>query len=338
MKKYNYLLLSAFVLTASLSACGNKSDKKQETTDAKKKVRVEVVSMQTVPQIAQFTATIQSESKNNIAPAMGGRIRKILVDVGAFVRAGQVVAVMDGTTLSQQQTQLATLKRDYERYKELYEVGGVSKQQLDQTKTQLEVAQAGINNLGENTSLRSPISGVVTARNYDPGDVAMQLPILTIENINPVKVVVNVSESYYTKVVKGMTAELKVEALGDETFQGKVSLIHPTLDAVAHTFPVEITVNNNAGKIRPGMYSRVVLNLGSSESVVVKDKAILKQSGTNDRYVFVLKDGKAVYTKIELGQRLDDKFEVLSGLHQGDQVIVEGNTNLVDATAVEVVK
>ena len=337
MKKFYYLSFSIFILSGMFFSC-KQSEKKDETKEEAKKIRVEIVRRSVVPQTAQFTANIESKSKNNIAPAMGGRIRRILVDVGSYVRAGQVVAIMDGTTLSQQNTQIATLKRDYQRYQELYEAGGISKQQLEQAKTQLDVAQAGARNLGENTSLRSPISGVVTARNYDPGDVAMQLPILTIENINPVKVLVNVSESYYNRVSRGMSAEVKVDALKDETFQGKVSLIHPTLDAVAHTFPVEITVDNRLGKIRPGMFARVSLDFGSGESIVVKDKAVHKQSGTNDNYVFIVKNGKAVYTKVEVGQRLNDMFEILSGLTPNDEVIVDGGTNLIDGTPVTIVK
>jgi len=110
------------------------------------------------------------------------------------------------------------------------------------------------------------------------------------------------------------------------------------LDAVAHTFPVEITVDNRLGKIRPGMFARVSLDFGSNESIVVKDKAVHKQSGTNDNYVFVVKNGKAVYTKVEVGQRLDDMFEILSGLNPNDEVIVDGGTNLIDGTPVTIVK
>lgn len=99
---------------------------------------------------------------------MGGRIRNIYVEVGSLVRKGQKLVVMDETNLSQQQTQLATLKRDYERYLELYKVGGISKQQIDQLESQIRVMETLVNNLIENTTLISPINGVVTARNYDP--------------------------------------------------------------------------------------------------------------------------------------------------------------------------
>lgn len=291
-----------------------------------------------VKQNATFTATVEADKVNNIAPAMGGRIRKIYVDVGSPVRQGQAVVAMDAATFSQQETQVATLKRDYARYKELFEVGGISKQQLDQAKTQLDVAETALGNLGENTTLTSPVSGVVTARNYDPGDVAGQLPILTIENMNPVKVKVNISESFYSRVTKGMPVDVQVDALGEELFRGSVSLIYPTFDPVSHTFPVEIMVPNGDLRLRPGMFARVTMNFGTNERPVLSDKAVLKQVGSNDRYVFVEKEGKAVYTLVELGVRMDDKYEILSGLNAGDHVITEGHTDLVDGKEVEVIE
>ncbi len=336
MKKNNLFRIVPFVALL-LASCGG-GNKEAQTEKPLPKVRVEAVKLAQVEQLSTFTATIQANAVNNIAPAMGGRIRRIHVDVGSNVRQGETLVVMDAATFSQQETQVATLQRDYQRYQELYAVGGISKQQLDQAKAQLDVAQSALNNLGENTSLRSPISGVVTARNYDAGDMVANMPILTVENINPVKVLVNISEKYYTQVIRGMEVKVRVDALGEEEFTGKVSLIHPTFDPVSHTFPVEIEVANNDRRIRPGMFSRVVMNFGVNERPLVSDMAVMKQVGSNDRYVFVERGGKAVYTLVELGVRVGDKYEIVSGLQPEDKVIVNGNTGLIDGVAVEVVQ
>jgi RND family efflux transporter MFP subunit len=338
MKRYNSLLiLSAAALLASCGGADRAGNAESETLQ-KTKVRIENVQLVPVDQLSTFTATVEADQVNNIAPAMGGRIREIKVDVGSQVRRGQSLVAMDKATLSQQQTQVATMRRDYERYKDLYEVGGISKQQLDQAKAQLDVAEYVLNNLDENTTLTSPVNGVVTARNYDPGDVAGQYPILTIESIDPVKVKVNVSESFYSQVTKGMPVEVLVDALGGEVFRGNVSLVHPTLDPVSHTFTVEITVLNSAQRLRPGMFARVKMNFGTHERPLLSDRAVLKQVGSNDRYVFVVKDGKAVYTLVELGVRIDDKYEIVSGLSDGDKVVVQGNNGLIDGTEVEIVE
>lgn len=340
MRQKTLLRITPLLAAALLASCGgtDRTGSAESEVSQKTKVRVEAVRLVPVEQNATFTATVEADKVNNIAPAMGGRIRKIYVDVGSPVRQGQAVVAMDAATFSQQETQVATLKRDYARYKELFEVGGISKQQLDQAKTQLDVAETALGNLGENTTLTSPVSGVVTARNYDPGDVAGQLPILTIENMNPVKVKVNVSESFYSRVTKGMPVDVQADALGEDSFRGSVSLIYPTFDPVSHTFPVEIMVPNGDLRLRPGMFARVTMNFGTNERPVLSDKAVLKQVGSNDRYVFVEKDGKAVYTLVQLGVRMDDKYEIVSGLNAGDHVITEGHTDLVDGKEVEVVE
>lgn len=339
MKMYNLLKFTPLLSIALLLSCGGSGKTDSTATEAPQKARVRVEEVRLVPvdQISTFTATVEADKVNNIAPAMGGRIREIYVDVGSYVKKGQTLVAMDAATYSQQETQVATLRRDFERYKELYEVGGISKQQLDQAKTQLDVAETSMANLAENTRLVSPLNGVVTARNYDPGDVAMQLPILTIESMNPVKVLLNVSERYYSRVSVGMPVEVNADALGDELFEGKISLIYPTIDPVSHTFTVEVTVPNGNQKLRPGMYARAKMNFGSNDRPLLSDRAVLKQVGSNDRYVFVEKDGLAKYTLVQLGVRVDDKYEIVSGLNAGDRVIIQGNTNLIDGSQVEVI-
>ena len=328
--------ITSLVALFLLISCGGSGQSEQSAVKAKPSVTVEEVSLVAVDQLSSFTATIEANTVNNITPAMGGRIRKIHVDVGSRVSKGQTLVTMDAANYSQQETQLATLRRDYERYSELYNVGGISKQQLDQLKTQLDIAQTALNTIEENTGLKSPISGIVTVRNYDSGDVAGGMPILTIENINPVKIVIHVSESYYSKLSQGMQAKVVVDALEGETFEGKVSLIHPTVNPGSRTFPVEIEVVNKDQQLRPGMFSRVTLNFGTNDRPLVADLAVLKQTGSNDRYVFLEKEGKAVYTKVELGTRIDNKYEIVSGLEVGDRVIVQGNTGLIEGTEVQV--
>jgi RND family efflux transporter MFP subunit len=135
-----------------------------------------------------------------------------------------------------------------------------------------------------------------------------------------------------------MPVEVQADALGSETFQGKVTLIYPTIDPQSHTFTVEVSVPNSDQRLRPGMFARVKMNFGTNDRPLVSDKAVLKQTGSNDRYVFVEHEGKAIYTLVELGTRLADKYEIVSGLSAGDRVIIEGNTGLIDGAAVVVVQ
>jgi RND family efflux transporter MFP subunit len=332
----------ALVLAAgALTACGggNREQTAGETaTDTRVKVHTTVARLQSVDNVSTYTGTVQADVINHITPTVPGRIEKIYVEIGDRVAKGQLLVQMESSNLQQQTTQLASLERDYERYGSLLEVGGIAQQQVDQLRTQIDVLKAVIRNLEDNTQLRSPISGVVTARNYDNGNVFAQQPILTVQQLNLLKVIINVSESYFTRVRVGMPVDIRLDVYGSEVFAGKVSLVYPTVDASSHTFGVEVTISNRDMKVRPGMYARLTLNFGTGESVVVPDMAVQKQSGANDKYVYVVQDGAARYRRVEPGQRLGDQCEILSGLEPGDEVVTAGHARLIDGTPVQVIQ
>jgi len=332
-------LATLALLFVSCNFLGNRENNEEtETAEIeRRRVRVEQVQVRPVEQTQLFTATVQADAVNNIAPGIPARIRNILVDVGQTVRRGQALVQMDATNLAQQRTQLETLRRDFGRFQELHAVGGISTQQLDQMRAQLDVATAAYNNLAENTTLVSPINGVVTARNFDPGDMPTGAPILTIQNINPVRVIINVPESQFTRIERGMSVDVRLDAFGDETFNGTVSLIHPTVDPLTRTFRTEITLPNADMRIRPGMFARVSLNFGDVERVVIPDRSVVRQPGTGDRFVFTLnRDNTVSRRQVELGARFGDEFEVLSGVEAGDRVVLDAS-GLLEGMAVQVV-
>jgi RND family efflux transporter MFP subunit len=337
MKKIKLTGLYFIAITLGLTSCGK--DTKTTTVAEKPKVKITTVSEREVQQAQTFTATVEPEIKNNIAPSVPGRIRQIFVEIGTNVSKGQRLAQMDAANLSNSETQIENLRLTYKRVSELFAVGGASQQELDNAKLQLNVAETNMKNLNENTYLLSPISGVVTARNYDAGDMYTgQTPILTIMKINPVQLRINVSESYYTKVKVGMPVIVKVEVFGEESFTGKVSLIYPTIDERSRTFPIEIKLTNNNGKIRPGMFARVNINFGTIKHVVVPDRAVIKQSGSAARFIYVYKNGNVSYKQVEVGQRIENEYELISGIENGEQVVVSGQSKLQDGIEVDVLK
>ena len=287
----------------------------------------------------EYTATVEAEVKNNIAPSSPVRIDKIFVEVGDHVSKGQKLVQMDAANLKQTKLQLDNQEVEFNRIDELYKVGGASKSEWDAAKMAYDVKKTAYQNLLENTSLLSPISGVVTARNYDSGDMySGGNPVLTVEKITPVKLLINVSEVYFTKVKKGAPVNVKLDVYGDEAFEGKISLIYPTIDPSTRTFQVEIQLPNQNQKVRPGMFARASLNFGTEENVVVPDLAIVKQAGAGDRYVYVYKDGKVTYNKVELGRRMGAEYELKSGVPNNSQVVIAGQTRLINGTEVEVEK
>ena len=331
--------LVALLLAAFMGSCTGGKDKATvvEQVDTKPIVKLADVKARPVEQIQEYTATVEAEVKNNIAPSSPVRIDKILVEVGDRVSKGQKLVQMDAANLKQTKLQLDNQRIEFNRIDELYKVGGASKSEWDASKMQLDVKETAYKNLLENTSLLSPISGVVTARNYDNGDMySGGEPVLVVEQITPVKLLINVSEIYFTKVKKGAAVDVKLDVYGDEAFTGTVSLIYPTIDAATRTFQVEIKLDNRDQRVRPGMFARATLNFGTADNVVVPDLAIVKQAGSGDRYVFVYKDGKVSYNKVELGRRMGAEYELKSGVPDNSQVVVAGQSRLVNGAEVEV--
>ena len=338
MKNYRKSLILSVVVLCVLTAC---SEEKKQTSvvEEKPQVRLETVNVQSVDQTQEFTATVEANVVNNISPSMVLRIDKILVEVGDRVKAGQLLAEMDRSNLIQSKTQLDNIQLEYDRQLALYEVGGTSKQLLDAQQTQLDVARTSYENLKENTQLISPIDGIVTARNYDNGDMYNAgNPVLTVQQIMPVKLMIHVSEVFYTHVKEGMEVKIHLDVYKNEEFTGKVSLVYPTIDAATCTFPVEIKLDNKDMRVRPGMFARVTINFGTERRVVLPDLAVVKQTGSGDRYVYVYEDGKVDFVKVELGRRTDTRYEVLSGVPDGARVVVAGQSRLHNGAEVTVVE
>ena len=330
---------AALAIVAMLAACGGKSQEAQPTATVdvvKPAVKVAQVYVRPVDQVRDYVGTVEAEVKNNIAPQSPGRINTIYVEIGDHVKKGQKLVQMDAANLKQLTLQIENQKVDFARIKELYAIGGISTAEFDNAKMSLDVAETQYKNIMENTQLLCPIDGIVTARNYDDGDLYSGAAILTVEQIRPVKLLVNVSENYYSKVEKGDKAIITLDALPGETFTATVSLKYPTINAATHTFPVELTLANKDEKVRPGMFARAQLNFGTEHRVVVPDVAIVKQPGSGERFVYVYNHGKVNYVKVELGQRLGDAYELLGGVPDGATVVIAGQGRLTDGIEVRV--
>ena len=335
MRKYfQILMLAGFSMLAV--NCSDKKNEAVEQQEEKPKVKLAAVSVRDVKQIEEYTATVESDVKNNISSNSVLRIEKINVEVGDMVRKGQLLVQMNTAMLQQLKLQIENQRVEFNRVDELYKVGGASKSEWDNAKMMLDVNETQYANRLENTQLLSPIDGVVTARNYDNGDMYGGQPIFVVQRINPVKIMINVSEALYSYVKKGMGVNVAFDALEGQTFEGKVTRITPSIDAATRTFAVEVQVANGKEIIKPGMYARVTMNYGSHKNIVVPDVAVVKMLGSGNRYIYVYKqDGTVSYQRVELGRRMNDKYEILSGISDGDEVVTSGHAALKDGLDVE---
>ena len=342
MKKTIIIAFAALVL----AGCAQKKNSQEQAAAAAmaaqpqaQAVKVMAAAKQDVRQDGVYSATVQAFAVNNIAPQSGGRIQKINVEVGDFVGKGQVLAEMDRVQLDQAKLRLSNAETELGRLKQLYEQGGLAQSDYEAAELNFQVSKSTYDNLLENTILRSPISGVVSARNYDRGDMyGMAAPIFTVQQITPVKILVGISEGDYTKVKKGDSVTLTVDALPGKTFSGTIKRIYPTIDPMTHTVNIEVNVPNQNRELRPGMYAKVNVTFGHSSSIVVPDAAVVRLQGSGQRNVFVVENGVAVQREVTLGRHFDSQYEILSGLEVGEQVVVKGGSALRNGAAVEVIE
>lgn len=201
-----------------------------------------------------------------------------------------------------------------------------------------KVRKKNYENLLENTILRSPLTGFVTARGYDSGDLySMSKPIFTIQQVLPVKLLVGISESEYTKVKKGDKMDITVDAIPGRHFEGKVSRLYPTIDQATHTFQAEVLVPNTDKILRPGMYARVTVTFGVNNSIVLPDVAVVKQEGTGQKYVYTVNPDNTVnFVPVTLGVHEGFNYEVLDGIAEGDIVVVKGASALKHGAKVNI--
>jgi membrane fusion protein, multidrug efflux system len=310
-------------------------------------VKVETLSKTKISRTIDYTATILPFEEVNMAPSTPGRIDKIYVETGDRVTKGQQLFLMDRTQLYQLKLQLANLEKDLSRLDTLLLTGSVKQQQYDQTKTQVDVLRTNVEFMEQNTVMKSPFSGVVTGKYFENGEMYSGAPttqtgrsaIVTVMQINPLKVNVAISEQYYPLIKNGMKAKITADVYEGEVFTGTVFRKSPTINSATRTFIAELELSNRNDLLKPGMFVRVSMDLGEVETFVVPAATVLMQEGTNIRYVFIEEQNMAKRIEVLLGKRFDDQLEIISdNLKEGDRLVTEGQSKLINDDKIEVVK
>jgi RND family efflux transporter MFP subunit len=316
--KNTLVLLSIAILFASCA--GKKEEKAALVEKPAKTVKVLTLKKQTITVEEEFTATLSAYDKVFLAPTIPGRVKNVYVDINDRVIQGQKVVDMDDTQLKQLQVQFNTLAKEMQRMDTLKAYGSVSDQSYDQVKAQYDATKMNLDNLKENTVVNSTLSGIVTGRYFENDEIYSGAPntqqgkaaIVTIEQLNKLKAMFNVQARYFPAVKEGMSALLTSDIFPDTTFNGKVSLVYPTIDPTTRTFTVEVTLPNLQLTLRPGMYSKIKLQMGKKQAVMVPSAAVLMLEGTSERYVMVAQNNTAEMIKVSVGTRFDDQLEIYS--------------------------
>jgi RND family efflux transporter MFP subunit len=330
------------------TACTSKNEKKEGAAKAEVKqavpVKTMIVKHELITRNIDYTASLIPFEEVHLAPASPGRIEKIYVEIGDNVSKDQIVALMDRTNLEQARINLMNLETNFRRLDTLKKTNSISDQQYDQVKSAYDIAKNSYQFLQENTQLKAPFSGVVSGKYFEDGEIYSGSPvasvgkpaIISIVQISQLKALIGISASYYPLITNGMKADVKSEIYPDLTFDGEIYNIYPTIDNATKTFTVEVKIQNGNLKLRPGMFSKIQLNLGKGNAMLVPSIALVKQTGTNDMYLFVNKNNIAQKTLVKTGRMIDDKIEILEGITEGDEIIVVGQNKLENLSPITI--
>ncbi len=340
------LTRALFLLAAiSLVACGGRNEAtKGATTTKKESERVKVLTLESerIAKTLELSATLEGYETMNIAPSLTGHIEHIYVEVGSRVQKGSMLVRMDQTQLNTTRINLASTKTEFDRVKALKESGSISEQVYDQTKAGYDQLVENERFLDQNTFVKAQFAGVISAKYYEDGEMYAGQPILTLTQISRLKAIINIPETYFPMVKQGMKVEVESDIYPGQTFPATIEIVYPTIDPQSHTFQAKLNIPNSSEKIRPGMYVRTRLAVGEVDAIVVPYQSVLKLTGSNDRYVYVADGNTARRVAVTLGQRFDDRIEVIpveaGNLKAGDQLVVTGQARLVDGSTLEIVE
>jgi RND family efflux transporter MFP subunit len=336
------------MIVLNTSCTSNKSNEQVQKADTLKTEIVRTIKLEKVniSRTIDYTSTLAAFKEIHLAPASPGRIEKINVEVSDRVTQGQILVQMDRTQLQQAKINMLSLETDFKRLEELKKTESIADQQYDQIKARYEIAKSSFDFLSENTQLKAPFSGIISGKYFEDGEIYSGAPnpaigkaaVVSIIQINNLKALVSISAQYYPVISLGTQADVKSDIFPDIAFKGEVYRIYPTIDNATKTFIVEVKIPNENMKLRPGMFSKIKLDLGKGSALLVPSIALVKQTGTNDMYAFINKNNIAVKKLVKSGRIIDDKTEILEGLSEGDELIIVGQNKLETQTPIVITK
>ncbi len=349
------IIITIVIIVAALAGImyvlnKNKEKNKAETEIVAQKnasvaVRTDTVALREMNLQYIANGTFMPYQDMKLSAETSGKVIKVLVKEGDYVRAGQVLAIVEGDKLdvSKQNAQAAynNAKADYERYESAFQTGGVTKQQLDQAKLKLESEQNNLKSAQLNASdatVRAGISGTINERKIEPGTyVSPGTEMFSLVNVGSLKLRVNVDEKNVATLKVGQTIKIAASVFPDKNFDGKIVFIAPKADGSLN-FPVDIEVKNNAGnELRAGMYGTAVFGADRFSSVLTIPRTAFVGSVSSNQ-VFVNENNTAILKTITSGRNFGDYIEVIEGLTAGQIVITSGQINLLNNTPISIIK
>lgn len=338
--KQTFTIFGACLLGILMSACtGNNKNTQIVEEERIEQVKTQIVRFCEMSREIEISTILQGYETQNIAPSLSGRIENIYVEVGDHVHAGDDLVRMDQNQYNTTKLAFGNLKTEMDRMEKLKASGSISQQSYDQMKLNYDQTIESLKFLEENTYIKAPFEGVISAKSYENGELYGGQPILVLTQINTLKALVSIPESYFPMVNPGMKVTLKSNIYKGESFPATIELVYPTIDAASHTFQVKLRIPNKDERLRPGMYVSSTIALGEENVFMVPYQAVLKLTGSNERYIFVNENGFAKRIKVQIGERFNEMIEISAPeVKEGMEIVSVGQSRLVDGVKLNVIK
>ncbi len=324
----------------TLASCGGKENATALQSDEKaEQVKTTVLAPREIAREISISTNLQGYQTVNVSPSLQGKIEHIFVEVGDRKAEGDMLVRMDENQYKTTKLAMGNLQIELNRLEALLATGSVSQQQYDQIKLSYDQTQESLAFLEKNTYVKAPFSGVISAKNYEDGELYAGQPIVVLTQINKLKALVAIPETYFPLVKAGMKLTVASEIYPGQTFPATIEVVYPTIDAATHTFQAKVVIPNASEKLRPGMYVTTTLGLGKQEAIVVPYQSVEKLVGSNERYVFINDNGRAKRVAVKLGQRFDQDIEIIAPeITAGVEMVTTGQNKLVDGELINIVK
>ena len=307
-------------------------------------VNVLPISKMSINDSLQLTGYMEAYSKIDIAAEAQGTITSLNAELGQEKSKGSIIATIDDKLkkLAVQTASISVtkLKKDLERYNNLYKGGTVTEQQLNETQNLYDNAEIQLEQAEKQLSdatIKSPISGVIINKQVEEGEyINIGSPIETIVDISKLKIKLNVSEVNVYQLKLNDKAIITTDVYPGVTFEGNVSFISSQGDD-SHNYPVEIVIPNNSKyPLKSGTFANVMIKLPvAAEALYIPRESLL--GSITEASVYVAENNKAILKKIVVGNGNDKLIKVISGLKECEKVIINGQINLSDNKAIKIV-
>ena len=335
-------MMAAVVLMA-LGSCGEKKEAAAEQTV---RVKVQKIQAEAVNGEQGFSGTIEEQNGAALSFATAGTIKRIYVNSGQTVGAGQLIAELDPTTMQNAytiaKTALEQAQDTYNRMKELHDDGSLPEMQWIAIENQLKSATASeamAKKSLADTKLYAPFGGYIAAKDAEVGQNAGPgVPVVKLVSIGSVKVKISVPEDDVQRIKKGSSMKIIVPALGNREFSGSVTERGVSADPRSRTYEVKATINNHDGQLLPGMICQAFTNYMQGTTGVFVPANLVQLDSDNNTFVWVVNGGKAVKRQIFISNETAQGAQVSGGLSDGDQIIVAGQQKVSNGMKVEIVK